>query len=216
MNTIIYYLPLAYLIGSVPSAVWLGKLFFRTDVREHGSGNAGATNTFRTLGKAPGVIVLLMDIGKGLLAASLPMLGTRLLGLHPPHVKDLTNVALLCGLAAAIGHIYPLFAGFRGGKGVATLFGVLIGIDYKIAGICLLVFLAEFIIFRWVSLGSILAAIAFAVAYIILRHPYTFLDNILVCIYPVLIIITHRTNIIRLIKRTEPRLSLSGRKKSTE
>jgi glycerol-3-phosphate acyltransferase PlsY len=203
---------MAYLLGSIPTAVWLGKAFFRTDVREHGSGNAGATNTFRTLGKGAGAIVLVLDILKGWLAASLPWLGA-LAGLPHPYVPGMENPALLLGLIAAVGHIYPVFAGFRGGKGVATLLGVLIGIDYVLALVCVGVFLVEFIIFRWVSLGSMLAAIAFAIAYTVVRHPYAFLDNLLVALYPLLIILTHRQNISRLLAGKEPKM-FSGKGKT--
>lgn len=216
MNPIYAYIPLAYLLGSIPTAVWMGKLFYKTDVREHGSGNAGATNTFRTLGKGAGLAVLIIDILKGYLAVKIPWIGTHWLNLPMPELPGMAYYELLLGLIAAMGHIFPVFAGFRGGKGVATLFGVLLGIDTWIALGCLGVFVVIFIIFRWVSLGSILASLAFAIAFMIVNRPYHFLDNILVCLFPALIIITHRKNISRLLSGKEPKLSLGSKGKARE
>jgi len=214
MNSIYIYLPLAYLIGSIPTAVWIGRIFFRTDVREHGSGNAGATNTFRTLGKGVGAIVLIIDILKGFLAVKLPWLGAVIADLTLPVVPGIHYYELLLGLTAALGHIYPVFAGFRGGKGVATLFGVLIAADPVIALICMGVFIIEFALLRWVSLGSILASLTFAISFMIIHRPYQFLDNILVCLVPVIIILTHRKNISRLLSGKEPRLKLGEKKRA--
>jgi len=116
------YVVLAYLIGSVPSAVWIGKAFYGIDVREHGSGNAGATNVFRVLGKGPGVVVLLMDIFKGYLALQLAFVS----GEYLPSSQQYVNFKLIMGVASLTGHIFPVFAGFRGGKGVAIMLGILI------------------------------------------------------------------------------------------
>ena len=116
---------LAYLIGSIPSAVWFGKIFHGIDVREHGSGNPGATNTFRVLGKKAGSIVLLFDIAKGLLATSLAI---TLLRLGVINEENLILAKLIFGIIAVFGHIFSVFLKFKGGKGVATLFGMMIGI----------------------------------------------------------------------------------------
>jgi len=150
---------LAYLLGSVPSAVWAGRLFHGIDVREHGSGNAGATNVIRVLGWKTGIPVLLFDMGKGFLAAMLP----KLLNLAPAGSAGLVNLQILSGLMAIIGHIFPVFAGFRGGKGVAAMFGILLAIHPLLTLACLGVFLLIFLTSGIVSLGSMSAGIAFPV-----------------------------------------------------
>src|SRR5450756_472610 len=116
---------LAYFLGSIPSAVWIGKRFHNIDVREHGSGNAGTTNTIRVLGWVTGIPVLLIDIAKGWLAAILPVF----FHLAEPGSALLTDLQLMTGIIAIIGHIFPVFAGFRGGKGVATVFGVFLALQ---------------------------------------------------------------------------------------
>src|SRR5687768_13215686 len=113
----------AYLLGSIPSAVWIGKRFYGIDVREFGSGNAGATNTFRVLGKKAGIPVLLIDIFKGWLAVQLAYLSS-----YRIDSVEFVNLELVLGIAALIGHIFPVYVGFRGGKGIATLLGVVIGV----------------------------------------------------------------------------------------
>jgi glycerol-3-phosphate acyltransferase PlsY len=108
---------MAYMLGSVPSAVWVGKMLYGIDVRDYGSGNAGATNTFRVLGKKAGLPVLIMDILKGFLAVKM----VWLTGKYLPDTQQFINLELSLGIASLLGHIFPIFAGFRGGKGVATL-----------------------------------------------------------------------------------------------
>eukprot|EP01034_Spumella_vulgaris_P011448 gene11448-14567_t len=119
---LVLFLLLGYLLGSIPSAVWIGKIFFKKDVRQFGSGNAGATNTFRVLGKTAGTVVLAMDILKGFFAVQLPHWAG--VGFHTPGGMD--DFAMLCGIAAVLGHLYPVFAGFKGGKGVATALGIVL------------------------------------------------------------------------------------------
>ena len=148
----------AYLIGSIPSAVWFGKIFHKIDVREHGSGNPGATNTFRVLGKRAGTIVLLFDIAKGLLATSLAVVLLNY-GVIPEEKLVLTK--LIFGIIAVFGHIFSVFLRFKGGKGVATLFGMMIGIQAPVALISLAIFLVTLIFSKYVSLGSIVAALSF-------------------------------------------------------
>ncbi|HNT93716.1 MAG TPA: glycerol-3-phosphate 1-O-acyltransferase PlsY, partial [Bacteroidales bacterium] len=128
---------LAYLAGSIPSAVWAGRLFHGVDVREHGSGNAGATNTVRVLGWKTGIPVLIFDLFKGWLAAMLP----EFLQAAPEGSETLMILQIACGLAAIIGHVFPLFAGFRGGKGVATTFGVLLALHPLLTLTCAGIFL---------------------------------------------------------------------------
>jgi len=131
-SAVIFWGIIAYVIGSIPSSVWIGKSYFGKDVRDYGSGNAGATNTFRVLGTQAGIVVLLLDILKGVTAASLI--------LYIPSVSHGTdqyvNLQLLFGVLAVVGHIFPVFENFNGGKGIATLFGMLIGIHYLLAVAC--------------------------------------------------------------------------------
>ncbi|NMB71320.1 MAG: glycerol-3-phosphate 1-O-acyltransferase PlsY, partial [Bacteroidales bacterium] len=137
----------AYLLGSIPSAVWAGRLFHGIDVREHGSGNAGATNVIRVLGWKTGVPVLIFDLAKGFLAAMLP----KLFNLAPDGSAALVNLQIFTGLMAIIGHVFPVFAGFRGGKGVASMFGILLAIHPPVTLACLAVFLVIFLITGIVS-----------------------------------------------------------------
>jgi len=193
---------LAYLLGSVPSAVWAGRLFHGIDVREHGSGNAGATNVIRVLGWKTGIPVLLFDMGKGFLAAMLP----KLLNLAPAGSAGLVNLQILSGLMAIIGHIFPVFAGFRGGKGVAAMFGILLAIHPLLTLACLGVFLLIFLTSGIVSLGSMSAGIAFPVLLFSIFETPSFLFKIFSVIVAIALLVTHRKNIRRLIKGEEKRL----------
>ncbi len=191
---------LAYLLGSIPSAVWIGKALHKIDVREHGSGNAGATNTFRVLGKKAGSIVLALDILKGFLAASLiHFLGNAV----DPDSFRYVNLQLLFGFLAVIGHLLPVFAGFKGGKGIATLFGMIIAIHYPSALLCLGLFLLVLFLTRYVSLGSILAAISFPVALVYIFHEKTPLFVAFAITAALLVVLTHRKNISKLVNGTE-------------
>lgn len=194
----------AYLLGSIPTAVWLGKLKYGIDVREHGSKNAGATNTFRVLGKKPGIVVLCIDILKGFSAVFLPFL---FMGL-PWADLDLMHVQLVCALLAVLGHVLPVFAGFRGGKGVATSLGVVIGVQPAAAGLCLVLFLLVFIGSNFVSLGAIAAAVAFPalVAFVFVQNDPWLLAFCLVLSFAV--IFAHRKNIGRLLRGEENKMNL--------
>lgn len=156
---LILVLLLAYLTGSIPTSVWVGKWFFNTDVREHGSGNAGATNTSRILGIKVGIPVLIFDMFKGWLASKYAIL----FHLYPPQSQELMNLSIILGILAVAGHIYPVFAQFRGGKGVATIFGVLLAVAPLSTFCAVGVFLLILLIFKYVSLGSIIAGISFPV-----------------------------------------------------
>lgn len=201
---------IAYLLGSVPTAVWVGKSYYKIDIREHGSKNAGATNTFRVLGKKPGIIVLCVDIMKGALAVLLPyfILGETLERHHMIHIE------LICALMAVIGHVFPLFAGFRGGKGVATSLGVIIGLHPPAAFICLGLFLVVFIVSKYVSLGAITAAIAFPLLIIFYFKSDSFWLNVFSIILSAVVIFAHRKNIGRLVKGTEGKMSLFKKSES--
>ena len=138
---------LAYLLGSIPSGLIIGKVFYNTDIREHGSGNLGGTNTFRTLGKKAGFVVTLLDILKGTAATILPYIFT----VNTTNWPDWIALPLVCGLLAVVGHMYPVFAGFRGGKAVATSGGILLGYVPDLFLILLVCFLISLFTTRIVS-----------------------------------------------------------------
>lgn len=194
----------AYLLGSIPSAVWIGRSLYGIDVREHGSGNAGATNTFRVLGKKAGSIVLVMDILKGFAAACL-------IFAVPDILKDsikYVNLQLLFGLLAVLGHLFPLFAQFRGGKGIATLFGMLIGIHYPSALVCLGIFLIVLLTTKYVSLSSILTALSFPLSIIFIFKAHEPLFIAFGISVAILVVLTHQKNIKKLIEGTENKAKL--------
>ena len=198
----ILFLLLAYMIGAFPSAVWLGRIFYSTDVREYGSGNAGATNTFRVLGAKAGTPVLLLDILKGWISVNLFYFITDN-QLIPE--ESSFELKLAFGIAAVIGHLFPLYTGFRGGKGIATMLGFMIGIYWEAALLSILVFIITFFISRYVSLSSIIASLAFPIIVIfILGINNTNTSLIIFSIFvPILSLITHQKNIERLIRREE-------------
>jgi glycerol-3-phosphate acyltransferase PlsY len=196
---------LSYLLGSIPSAVWVGKLMFNIDVRKHGSGNAGATNTFRVLGKKAGFIVLLLDFAKGMASTGLLFLQSDVI----EHTPEFRNYQILLAFAAVLGHVYPIFAGFRGGKGIATLLGAVVGITWYVAILCAVVFVITVAITKYISLGSMLGC---AMSPVFVRLIYGPNETILFyfCILiAALVVFTHRTNIIRLRAGTESRFSFS-------
>lgn len=202
---IIASLLLAYCMGSIPTAVWVGKLFYDTDVREYGSGNAGATNTFRVLGKRAGIPVLLIDCLKGFGAVKLSMLFAE----EPISTAALVNYQLALGISAVLGHIFPVFAGFRGGKGIATLLGLMLAIHHQGALISLAVFLVVFAATRFVSLGSMVAALSFPFVIVLLFQ--TTVPSLIVfsMFIAILVLITHQKNIERLMRREESKANIS-------
>ncbi len=194
----------AYFLGSIPTAVWVGKIRYGIDVRDHGSKNAGATNTFRVLGKKPGIIVLAIDISKGFTAVFLPFI----VGMGEYGSDELIHLQLVCALCAVIGHVLPLFAGFRGGKGVATSLGVIIGIHPPAAAICLGIFLIVFIISNFVSLGAMTAACSFPILLVTafgVRSPWLIAFSIVLSLA---VIYSHKKNIGRLLKGEENKMNL--------
>lgn len=196
----------AYLFGSIPTAVWVGKAWYGIDVREHGSKNAGATNTFRVLGKKPGKVVLLIDVLKGALATLIPVIASHFY-LHL-EVDTLIKMQILAAIFAVAGHVFPIFAQFRGGKGVATSLGVIIGLQPIAALICLVIFLVVFIGSKFVSLGAICASIAFPlVVRFVLKEESLWLFGFSILLSG-LVIFAHRKNIGRLIKGEESKMNL--------
>ena len=198
----ILFLLLAYLIGAFPSAVWLGRTFYNTDVREYGSGNAGATNTFRTLGPKAGIPVLLMDILKGWIAVNLVyfVMDNQLMS-----DEKFFELKLAFGIAAVIGHLFPIYTGFRGGKGIATMLGFMIGVYWQAALLSALVFILTLLISKYVSLSSIIASLAFPfIVIVILGMNNTNSSLIIFSIFvPILSLITHQKNIERIIRQEE-------------
>ncbi len=191
----------AYLIGSLTFAVWVGQIFYGVDVREHGSGNAGATNTMRVLGKKAGISVLVLDVLKGTVAVMLAHLTD-----YNINSEQYVNLQLVLGISALFGHIFPVYAGFRGGKGIATLLGVVIAVNPMAALYTFMVFVVVLFVSRYVSLASMIASTAFPL-YIIFIEKTQFLSLIAFSIFiSVLVIITHQKNIERLIRREESKI----------
>jgi glycerol-3-phosphate acyltransferase PlsY len=196
----------AYLIGSIPTAVWVSKKFFGIDIRDYGSGNAGATNTYRVLGAKWGTLVMIIDMLKGVLATSLYILLPFYV--VPIHDWDRTNLMIGLGLAAVVGHIFPFWAGFRGGKGVATLFGMIVAIQPLVAVCCVGVFALVLYLTRFVSLSSILSGVSFAVFILFIFNDDVTLYRVFSVAVALLIILTHQKNINRLLNGTESKVPL--------
>ncbi len=197
----------AYLLGSIPTAVWIGKLFYKIDVREFGSGNAGATNTFRVLGKRAGVPVLIFDVLKGFLAVMLASLST-----YKPETNAFINFQLALGIASLLGHIFPVFAGLRGGKGVATILGVVLAVQPQAASVAIVVFVIMLLVFRYVSLASMTAGLIFPILVIaVFKIENTVLISFSIVVAAMLIL-THKRNIDRLLKKQESKVNLFSAK----
>ncbi|MFY0520629.1 glycerol-3-phosphate 1-O-acyltransferase PlsY [Lysinibacillus sp. UGB7] len=188
----------AYVIGSIPSGLWVGKIFYKTDIREHGSGNLGATNTFRILGKKAGLVVTIMDVLKGTAAVLLVTL---------PVFAEVSIHSLILGIVAVIGHMFPIFASFRGGKAVATSAGVLLGYSWPLFILLFITFFITLKLTKIVSLTSMIAALV-ALIYSIVYYIVTgdFALGILVGFLFSFIVYRHRTNISRIKNGTEPKV----------
>jgi glycerol-3-phosphate acyltransferase PlsY len=189
--TIAILIILAYLLGSIPTAVWYGKTFHKIDVREHGSGNAGATNTLRVLGNKAGFIVLFIDLLKGYLATNLSYFTTI------SNTQDYFNLQMILGITAVIGHVLPIFAKFKGGKGIATLLGMAIALNYQIALICIVLFISIVWITKYISVGSMSAGILAAILSFYF-YPNNIIANVFFCAIAIMVVYTHRANIKRL------------------
>lgn len=191
----------AYFLGSLPFGLWVGKIWAGVDVREHGSGNIGVSNVLRTIGTGAAIVVLFFDAGKGLV----PVLIAR---------QVLTNNETLwfvAGIVAIVGHTWPIFLNFKGGRGVATACGVLLGLSWQVLVILLSIWLATLVISRYISLASILAAVALPISMFIFRFP---LNSILLALLlSVLVIYRHRPNIQRLLAGTEYQIGERARKR---
>ena len=197
---IVIMLILSYLIGAIPSGLVIGKLFFKKDIRQYGSGNTGATNSFRVLGKPAGFVVTFLDIFKGFIVVFLPLW----LPVHSsgPISEFFTN-GLIVGVFSIIGHVYPIYLGFRGGKAVATSAGVVLGTHPILLLTLAIIFFFILYLTKYVSLSSIIAAICCIIGAIFIGN-YILLGMSIVV--GIILIIRHRTNIVRLIKGEEPKI----------
>jgi glycerol-3-phosphate acyltransferase PlsY len=211
MPWIIFAIAISYLIGSIPTAYIFGRVLKGIDIRNFGSGNVGATNAFRLLGKAPGITVLILDIIKGFVAVL--FLGNFISLKVPTDYNSLFRIIL--GISCILGHNWTIFLGFKGGKGVATTLGVLLGLSIKIPGLKLIIglliltWLSVFIISRTVSLASVLASISLPIYMAIFRQsPTLIVLSILLCVFSIL---RHKSNIKRILEGKEPRLNLMSR-----
>ncbi len=195
---------LAYFIGSIPTSVWISKRFFNIDIRDYGSGNAGATNTFRVLGKKWGSVVMVSDIIKGVIATSLHVFIAH----YSTNELHRTNFMIALGLASVLGHVFPIWANFKGGKGVATLFGMALAIQPIVALLCIIVFLFVLYLTRFVSLSSVLAGVSFMVFILFVynaEEPYYRGFAIVVAL---MVVLTHQKNISRILNGTESKVPI--------
>lgn len=214
MFALLVVVVISYLIGAIPSSLWMGKIFYGVDIRGHGSGNAGATNTFRILGWKAGIIVLLFDFGKGLLCTTVISQLAWHIGSGPVSLYvnwDVSSMLLIfTGVAAVIGHMFPVYAGFSGGKGAATACGMLYGIEPVSISISLALFLLVMFTTRYVSLGSIAGAVIYPFSQLTLRYGFNWdIDGSIILFSSALavgIIIKHKGNIKRLLEGNENRV----------
>ncbi len=194
----------SYIIGSIPTALIVSKRFFGIDIRDYGSGNMGATNTFRVLGSRYGSMVMTIDILKGMAAVML----YNFIPFYLNHELERTNFMLGLGLAAVAGHIFPIFAGFRGGKGVATLLGMVLAIQPVIAVSCIGIFVVVLFLTRYVSLSSILAAVALPICVLWIWNEHEVFYRVFALIVAILVIVTHQKNIGRILRGVESRIPI--------
>ncbi|MEP6677269.1 MAG: glycerol-3-phosphate 1-O-acyltransferase PlsY [Ferruginibacter sp.] len=195
---------LAYCIGSIPTALIISRHFFGIDIRDYGSGNMGATNTFRVLGKKYGTIVMVIDILKGMTAVCL----YNFLPHYINNEWDRTNLMVGLGLSAVAGHIFPIFAQFKGGKGVATLFGMILAIQPVIAICCIGVFLMVLYLTRYVSLSSIFASIALPICVLWIWNEKEVMYRVFAIAVSLLVLLTHQKNIARIFRGGESRVPI--------
>jgi len=199
----------AYLLGSIPTSVWISRAFFNIDIRDFGSGNAGSTNTFRVLGVKAGIIVFIVDVVKGFIAVNL----IHFTKYYIPNSGDYINIQLLLGIAAMLGHIFPVYVGFKGGKGVATLFGVICAISLYPTLIMAGIFIVTLVATRYVSLSSMVAGFSFPVLIIVIFKETTPTLVIFSLIIAILMLFTHQKNIERLLAKEEKKANLPKIKK---
>ncbi|MEX1010840.1 MAG: glycerol-3-phosphate 1-O-acyltransferase PlsY [Balneolaceae bacterium] len=213
MISLVTVLIICYLIGSIPSSIWMGRLFRNVDIRDYGSGNAGATNTFRVLGWRSGVVVLILDFSKGLITTLVvsQLAWDIASGPVSPVMWDTESfLKISCGVMAVLGHMFPVFASFEGGKGAATAAGMLYGIEPISVTISVILFILTILFTRYVSLGSIMASLVYPFSQLLLNSHYNWeIDPSILIFSSVMafgIIVKHHANIRRLLKGTENRV----------
>jgi acyl phosphate:glycerol-3-phosphate acyltransferase len=199
----------SYLLGSIPTAVWVGKIFFGIDVRDHGSGNAGATNTIRVLGPGAGIPVFIIDVMKGFAAVELTYLIRDNFGTHNEYFAIFK---VILSFIVVVGHVFPLFAGFRGGKGISTSLGVVLALFPYSAIVATVIFFVMLIIFHYVSLGSITAAVIFPFVNIFIFDAREWAYLIFSIAISLFVIIMHRKNIKRLLSGEEAKFFFKKKK----
>lgn len=204
----ILYLLIAYLMGSIPTSVWIGQYFYNIDVREFGSGNSGATNTFRVLGYKAGIPVLIIDVLKGWTSVKL----ADIISGFPAGSEQLVNLELVFAVAALMGHVFPVYVGFRGGKGVATLLGIVLALNTTAALISLGVFIVVFTATKYVSLSSIIASFAFPNVVIFAMDSRVPSMVIFSMFITVIVLVTHQKNIERLLNKKESKITFRKKK----
>ncbi len=202
---------LAYLLGSIPTAIWIGKWFYKKDIRDLGSGNAGFSNALRVFGPKAGIPVLIVDVGKGFAAVSL----SNMLNIDNQSFAG-QLIPVIYGLLAFLGHLIPIFAGFKGGKGVATGLGIILALFPLGALYRLAVYILAILLFRMMSVGSMLACISLPISVYLemkFENPVLMVFTIFITL---MIIFTHRTNIRRIISGTENRIWFRKKPKETK
>ena len=195
---------IAYLLGSIPTALIISKKYFGIDIRDYGSGNMGATNTFRVLGSKYGTLVMVFDILKGIAAVAL----YNFLPHYLHNELDRTNFMIGLGLAAVVGHVFPIFANFKGGKGVATLFGMILAVQPFVAISCVGVFLLVLYLTRYVSLSSILGALMLPISVLWIWNEHEIMYRIFALLVAFMVIMTHQKNIGRILRGVESRIPI--------
>ena len=198
---------IAYMLGSIPTSVWIGEYFYGIDVREFGSGNSGATNTFRVLGYKAGIPVLIIDVMKGWSSVML----AYVISDYTKGSDQMVNLQLVLAVAALMGHVFPVYVGFRGGKGVATLLGIVLALNWVAALISLAVFIVVFVSTKYVSLSSIVASFAFPCVVIFALDSRVGSMVIFSMFITVIVLITHQKNIERLLSKKESKISFRKR-----
>ncbi|MEX0608679.1 MAG: glycerol-3-phosphate 1-O-acyltransferase PlsY [Balneolaceae bacterium] len=219
MVLLLIVLFISYLLGSIPSSLWVGKLVKNIDIRQHGSGNAGTTNTFRVLGWKAGVSVFILDFLKGFVASFWVSQLVFVIDIGngpiaPPGWEADAFLMITCGLMSVVGHVFPVFASFKGGKGAATACGMLFGIEPISISIAFGIFILIVLTTRFVSLASITASFIYPISILIMQYGFGYYVDGSIIIFASFvaagIIIKHKANIRRLIDGTENRANIYG------
>jgi len=223
MVSLLIVLLISYLLGSIPSSLWVGQIFHKMDIRNFGSGNLGSTNAFRNLGWKSGASVLVLDFMKGFVSSYWVAMYAFEIGngpIAPPGWEADAFLKITCGLFAVVGHMFPIFANFKGGKGAATACGMLYGIEPISIGISSVVFIAITLSTRYVSLASIVSSFIYPISLLIMRYGFGYFVDGSVIIFAIFIsagiIYKHKSNIRRLLDGNESRVDIYGKKDKKE